>query len=72
MCINNLKNLLSKKCKLQSPHQFTKTKKGIHLILNAKPNSTCTMVQYIDNENIGFHIKAPAHDNKPTNNYNVI
>jgi hypothetical protein len=32
-------------------------------MVNAKPNSKNTMVQYIDNVNIGFCIKAPAHDN---------
>ena len=46
------------------PSSIYENKKGIHLIINAKPNSKNTMVQYVDNENIGFCIKAPAHDNE--------
>jgi uncharacterized protein YggU (UPF0235/DUF167 family) len=33
-------------------------------MINAKPNSKNTFIQYVSDENIGFCIKAPAHDNE--------
>jgi uncharacterized protein YggU (UPF0235/DUF167 family) len=46
------------------PSSIYEDKKGIHIIINAKPNSKQTMVQYVENQNIGLCIKAPAHDNE--------